>query len=37
MEDYGIFVKLPKNKLGLAHVSQLGQKYPEGLKNSFKI
>ena len=37
VEDYGIFVKLPKNKTGLAHVSNLGQRYPEGLSQHFKI
>lgn len=37
VEEYGIFVRLPKNKVGLAHVSNLGQKYPDGLTNHFKV
>lgn len=37
VEEYGIFVRLPKNKMGLAHVSNLGQKYPDGLANHFKV
>lgn len=37
VEDYGLFVQLPKNKLWLCHVSQLGQKYAPPLSNHFKI
>ena len=37
VEDYGIFVRLPKNKMGLAHVSNLGQKYSDALSNHFKV
>ncbi len=37
VEEYGIFVALPKKKMGLCHVSQLGQKYTPPLSNHFKI
>lgn len=37
VEDYGIFVKLPKGKMGLCHVSNLWQKYPDALTNHFKV
>lgn len=37
VEDYGIFVELPKKKMGLCHVSNLSQKYADGLTNHFKI
>ena len=35
--DFGIFVQLPKGKQGLCHVSNLGQKYPDGLDKHFKL
>ncbi|MDO4714164.1 MAG: S1 RNA-binding domain-containing protein [bacterium] len=35
--DFGLFVQLPKNKQGLCHVSNLGQKFPDGLDKHFKI
>ena len=35
--DFGLFVQLPKGKQGLCHVSNLGQKYPDGLDKHFKI
>ncbi|MCF7835275.1 polyribonucleotide nucleotidyltransferase [Candidatus Gracilibacteria bacterium] len=37
VEDYGLFVQLPKNKLGLCHISNLGQRYETPLTNHFKI
>ena len=37
VEEYGLFVQLPKKKMGLVHVSQLGQKYTPPLSNHFKI
>ncbi|HCY21781.1 TPA: hypothetical protein DIC40_08285 [Patescibacteria group bacterium] len=37
VEEYGIFVQLPKKKMGLCHVSQLGQKFTPPLTNHFKI
>jgi len=37
VEDYGIFVELPKKKMGLCHVSNLGQKYVDALTNHFKL
>ncbi|MFZ2151427.1 MAG: polyribonucleotide nucleotidyltransferase [Candidatus Absconditicoccaceae bacterium] len=37
VEDYGLFVQLPKNKMGLCHISNLGQRYETPLTNSFKI
>ncbi|MDD3262438.1 MAG: polyribonucleotide nucleotidyltransferase [Candidatus Absconditabacteria bacterium] len=37
VEDYGVFVQLPKKKMGLCHVSQLGQKFTPPLSNHFKI
>jgi predicted RNA-binding protein with RPS1 domain len=37
VEEYGVFVRLPKNKMGLAHVSNLAQKYSDGLSNHFKV
>ncbi|MBU0627227.1 S1 RNA-binding domain-containing protein [Patescibacteria group bacterium] len=27
VEDYGVFVELPKKKTGLCHVSNLGKRY----------
>ena len=35
--DFGLFVQLPKGKQGLCHVSNLGQKYPDGLEKHFKL
>ena len=35
--DFGLFVQLPKGKQGLCHVSNLGQKYPDGLNKHFKL
>jgi len=35
--DFGLFVQLPKGKQGLCHVSNLGQKYPDGLDKHFKL
>ncbi|MBQ9553751.1 S1 RNA-binding domain-containing protein [bacterium] len=29
VENYGLFVQLPKGKQGLCHVSNLGQRYPD--------
>jgi predicted RNA-binding protein with RPS1 domain len=37
VEDYGVFVRLPKGKMGLAHISNLAQKYPDSLTNHFKV
>lgn len=37
VEEYGVFVQLPKKKMGLCHVSQLGQKFTPPLSNHFKI
>jgi polyribonucleotide nucleotidyltransferase len=37
IEDYGLFVQLPKNKLWLCHISNLWQKYQIPLSNHFKI
>ncbi len=37
VEEYGLFVQLPKKKMGLCHVSQLGQKYTAPLSNHFKV
>ena len=37
VEEYGIFVRLPKSKMGLCHVSNLGQKYTDGLASHFKV
>ena len=35
--DFGLFVQLPKGKQGLCHISNLGQKYPDGLEKHFKL
>ena len=35
--DFGLFIQLPKGKQGLCHVSNLGQKYPDGLEKHFKL
>jgi len=37
IEDYGLFVDLPKNKKWLCHISALGQKFNDDLNNHFKI
>jgi len=37
VEEYWIFVQLPKKKMWLCHVSQLGQKYTAPLSNHFKV
>ncbi len=37
IEDYGLFVSLPKGKMGLCHISNLGQKYDTPLTKHFKL
>ena len=37
VEAYGLFVQLPKGKQGLCHVSNLGQKFTDGLEKHFKV
>ncbi len=37
IEDYGLFVELPKKKMGLCHISNLGQKYTTPLTAHFKL
>jgi polyribonucleotide nucleotidyltransferase len=37
VEDYWVFVQLPKNKMWLCHVSNLGQRYATPLSNHFKV
>jgi len=37
IEDYGLFVELPKKKMGLCHISNLGQRYEIPLSNHFKL
>lgn len=37
VEAYGLFVQLPKGKQGLCHISNLGQKFTDGLDKHFKI
>jgi polyribonucleotide nucleotidyltransferase len=37
IEDYGLFVDLPKNKKWLCHISDLGQRYDDKLDKHFKI
>lgn len=37
VEDYWLFVQLPKNKMWLCHISNLGQRYETPLTNHFKI
>ena len=37
VEDYWLFVQLPKNKMWLCHISNLGQRYEIPLTNHFKI
>ncbi|MBP7841201.1 S1 RNA-binding domain-containing protein [Patescibacteria group bacterium] len=37
IEDYGMFIALPKKKSGMLHISKLGQRYEEPLTKFFKI
>lgn len=37
IEDYGLFVALPKNKMGLCHISNLGARYTTPLTAHFKL
>jgi polyribonucleotide nucleotidyltransferase len=37
VEEYGVFVKLPKWKLGLCHVSNMWEKFTGWLSNHFKV
>jgi len=37
VEDYGLFVELPKKKMGLCHISNLGERHVTPLSNHFKI
>ena len=37
VEDYWVFVQLPKKKMWLCHVSQMGQRFDDGLAKHFKI
>jgi polyribonucleotide nucleotidyltransferase len=37
IEDYGLFVELPKRKMGLCHISNLGARYETPLTNHFKL
>ena len=37
IEDYGLFVELPKKKMGLCHISNLGQRYDIPLTNHFTL
>jgi polyribonucleotide nucleotidyltransferase len=37
VEDYGVFVKLPKSKLGLCHVSNMWERFTDWLANHFKV
>lgn len=37
IEDYGLFVELPKKKMGLCHISNLGARYTTPLTAHFKI
>lgn len=37
IEDYGMFIALPKKKSGMLHISKLGQRYDEPLTKFFKI
>jgi len=37
VEDYGLFVELPKKKMGLCHISNLGERFVTPLTNHFKI
>ncbi len=37
IEDYGLFMDLPKNKKWLCHISDLGQRYDDWLEKHFKV
>lgn len=37
VENYGVFVQLPKGKIGLAHVSTLGVKFGDDITKSYKV
>jgi polyribonucleotide nucleotidyltransferase len=37
VEDYGLFIALPKKKSGMLHISKIGQKYEDSLTKHFKI
>jgi len=37
IEDYGLFVELPKKKMGLCHISNLGERLSTPLTNHFKL
>jgi len=37
IEDYGLFVSLPKNKMGLCHISNLGERLTTPLTAHFKL
>jgi polyribonucleotide nucleotidyltransferase len=37
IEDYWLFVELPKAKKWLCHISALGQKFTDDLNNHFKV
>lgn len=37
VEDYGLFISLPKKKSGMLHISKIGQKYEDSLTKHFKI
>lgn len=37
IEDYGLFVELPKKKMGLCHISNLGEKLSTPLTAHFKL
>ncbi len=37
IEDYGLFVELPKKKMGLCHISNLGARYTTPLTAHFKL
>jgi len=37
IEDYGLFVELPKKKMGLCHISNLGSRYTTPLTAHFKL
>lgn len=37
VEDYGLFISLPKGKSWMAHISKLGQRYEDSLSKHFKI
>ena len=37
VEEYWVFVKLPKGKLGLCHISNMWEKFPEWITHHFKV